>query len=38
MGFPENMAGQKNDLSCTGDGRQDGKSMTGLTDIFKAKL
>jgi len=31
-------AGQKNDLSETGDGRRDGKNMTGQTNILKAKL
>jgi len=29
---------QKKDLSGTGDGRQDGKNMTGQTNVLKAKL
>jgi len=31
-------AGQKNDLSGTGDGRRDGKNMTGQTNILKSNL
>jgi len=31
-------AGQKNDLSGTGEGRRHGKNMTGQTNILKAKL
>jgi len=30
--------GQENDLSGPGDGRQDGKTMTGQTNILTAKL
>jgi len=31
-------AGQKNDISGTGDGRRDGENMTGQTNILQAKL